>query len=288
MNWGVRHCPFFLEPIFLFTNTLAFFLICAPPRRAVMDNLAVILPGSSRWANFFRAFRVFWNFSWSMVDTKRAQQDKDAIDWEICGLSNFREISDGKGGAVILTAHMGNYDLAAPVFAGKFRRKLNAVRAPEADDSLQDYSETERSKLESDEFSIRYNRPGNMLGIELAKALAAGEIVAIQGDRILFDVAPVTTDWNGHDFQMPKGPFALAAASKCPIYPIFIVRSGWRSYRIIVGSAIDAKRRPDDTKRNLGINRAVESWRNTLKQTVQENWHNWFLFEPVFTPKKKK
>ena len=281
-DWGVRRVPFFLEPIFLFTYTLAFFLVCAPPRRAVMANLAVIIPGSEPWANFFRAFRVFWNFSWSMVDTTRAQAEPDAIDWEIVGLENFQKIANGDGGAVILTAHMGSYDLAAPVFAGKFKRKMNAVRAPERQESLQDYAAGVREANESDAFSIKYNRPGNMLGIELAKALAAGEVVAIQGDRIMFDVAPVTTVWNGRTFQMPKGPFALAAASKCPLYPIFIVRTGWRSYRILVGGAMDAGRHADDTQRNQGLNRAVDDWRKALEGTVREYWHNWFVFEEVF------
>lgn len=252
-----------------------------------MANLSVILPNSAPWANFFRAFRVFWNFSWSIVDTTRAQQDRDSIDWEIQGLANFGKIAEGKNGAVILTAHMGSYDLAAPVFAGKFRRKLNAVRAPERDDSLQMYAESERAANESDAFSIRYNRPGNMLGIELTKALASGEIVAIQADRILYDVVPVETEWNGHRFQLPKGPFALAAAAQCPLYPIFIIRNGWRSYRILVGEAIDANRRADDTARNQGLERAVETWRKVLTGVVRENWHNWFIFEPAFNVKKK-
>jgi predicted LPLAT superfamily acyltransferase len=281
-DWGVRHCPFYLEYILVFFYTTLFFLLAPPPRRAVMANLTVLVPGSSRSANFLRTFRVFWNFAWSMVDSARARLDPDAIDWDIEGLRHFAEINALQTGAIIITAHMGSYDLAAPVFARRFPRKLNAVRAPEREEKLQDYVDARRHEQESDAFTIRYNRPGNMLGIELAQTLAAGEIVAIQGDRVLFGVAPVDSSLNGHRFPVPKGPFALAAATNSPLYPIFVLRAGWRHYRIIVGQRIDSRRRPSDPTRDAGLRRAVEGWTSALHGILREHWGQWFVFESAF------
>jgi predicted LPLAT superfamily acyltransferase len=283
-DWGVRHCPFYLEYVLVFFYTTFFFLISLSPRRSVMANLAVLVPGSSRAANFLRAFRVYINFAWSMIDTARARLDPDAIDWDIAGLENFAEIGSLASGAIVITAHMGSYDLAAPVFARRFPRKLNAVRAPEREVRLQDYVEGQRRALESDAFSIRYNRPGNMLGIELAQALAAGEIVAIQGDRLLSGVAALDARLNGYRYPVPKGPFALAAATGCPLYPVFVLRVGWRHYRIMVGKRIDAGRRPRDTARDAGVHRAVNAWTNALHGVLREHWSQWFVFESAFHP----
>ena len=36
--------------------------------------------------------------------------------------------------AIILTAHMGNYELGAGLFIEKFKRKIRMARAPEPDD----------------------------------------------------------------------------------------------------------------------------------------------------------
>ena len=45
-----------------------FFLLWGPGRRGVMRNLSAIMPGSSAIANFFRTYRVFWNYAWTITD----------------------------------------------------------------------------------------------------------------------------------------------------------------------------------------------------------------------------
>src|SRR4051794_21999137 len=68
IDWIVLHVPvFFLRPV-VFLATLIFFFFAAPARRTVIDHLAVILPGSGKLPNYLRAFRIFWNFGWTLAD----------------------------------------------------------------------------------------------------------------------------------------------------------------------------------------------------------------------------
>ena len=143
-QWGSRICPPALEPLLLAGYTTLLFLLFGKGRRAVVANLSVILPGTTGVGNWFRAWRVFWNFAATMTDAGRMRAGVRDLFWEIEGVENFRELAEMEGGAILLTAHMGNYDIAGPTFASRFKRKLNAVRAPEQDSELQDYYREKR------------------------------------------------------------------------------------------------------------------------------------------------
>ena len=77
---------------------------------------------------------------------------------------------------MILTAHMGNYDIAAPVFAARFNRTLYTVRAPEREPETQALRDAEirRKEALNPLFRTLYNEDGNLLGVELARLLGEG------------------------------------------------------------------------------------------------------------------
>lgn len=281
---GVRQCPFFLEPVLLAFHTVLFFALCPGTRKPVIENLSVLFPESSRFTNTWRAFRVFWSFANSITDAAYCREGENIIDWEIEGEENFRSFVEGEDGAIVLTAHMGNYDVAAPMFANKFGKKLNAVRAPERDPIRQQYMQEKFSAEATDDFEVRYNSDNKFLGIDLARLLMQGEYVAIQGDRVLFDVSPLKVpikDLPGLHMNIPKGPFVLALTSKAAMLPLFAVRLGRRRYRIIVFPELRCERTGRDY--DQGIEEAATRWVEVLLPVIRRYWFQWYVFEPGFT-----
>ncbi len=277
---AVLRSPHWLLPMFIGGWAAVFVLACGEPRRAIMANLKAMFPGRSACWRWLGAYRVFWNFAWSMSDGVLARAGRDVIDWEVDGLSRFEELAATDGGVIVMTAHMGNYDLAGSVFADRFGRRVNIVRAPERSEPLQAHVEKRGVERESEHFAIRYNREGEMLGIELASLLRDGELVALQADRVLFDVAPTRGAMFGREMVLPKGPFALAMACRAPVWPMFIIRDGWRRYRIRIGERfeVDSTRRSRDEAMASGV--AV--WCSELQSVLRRSWQQWFVFEKVF------
>ncbi|MFP6873433.1 MAG: lysophospholipid acyltransferase family protein [Verrucomicrobiales bacterium] len=286
MEWCVRMSPAWIEPIFVFFWSVVFYLLCVSQRRAVVANLKSMFPAWSCWRLQAGAYRVIWNFSWSLIDGVRASAGQDVIDWEIDGLEEFQQLAASGGGAIILTAHMGNYDLAAPVFAERFGRRLNAVRAPERESALQAHHAKRREEQQSASFAVRYNRDGGMLGVELASLLRSGELVALQGDRVLFEVSSAEGVMFDRGVRLPKGPFALALAGKSPLWPLFIIRDGWRHYRIRVGKKFEVSN--DRENRERAMADAMVVWCIELERVLSESWFQWFVFEPVFTETRRE
>jgi lauroyl/myristoyl acyltransferase len=283
LSLATRVTPWFLEPLFIALYTPLFYLALHPPRRARLRHHQAHIPRASAPTRHARAFRVIWNFACSLTDAAHVRSGHDIIDWEIDGLDHLNALSRLPSGAIILTAHMGNYDLAAPLFASRLQRQLHLVRAPERQHQSQAYATQQRDRLASNWCVIHYNEPGNMLAVKLTALLKDNQIVAIQGDRILFDVSATTLPFSPrHDWRLPAGPFILGLVSRAPLVPLFITRSGWRRYRITAHPAYHwPEGRLDKT---TALHHAELWWSQILAETVRQHWHQWFVFEPAFTP----
>ena len=278
---ALRVLPWFLEPALIAGWTLLFFIIAKDQRRAVAGNLRAMFPHWGPIRGLLGAWRVFWNFSVTLVDALRCNTGTGGVDWTARGVANMDEIANRPEGCIVLTAHMGSYDIAAPMFAARFKRTLYTVRAPEREPETQRVREEEIRRKEEmfPQFRTLYNRDGNLLGVELARLLGEGNIVAMQGDRVMFDVSPMDVEVEpGLHMRLPKGPLFLARATKAPCYPLFITREGWRRYRVTIHPPIQLppRRRGDDSE-------AAKIWANAIFATARKHWNQWFVFEPLLT-----
>ena len=276
LRFGAINAPVPLESVLIGTWALVF-LLWGPGRRGVMRNLEAIKPGSSPIINFFRTYRVFWNFAWTITDNGRFLEARIIPDWEFVGLEYFDQLVRQTGGAIILTAHMGSYDLGAHLFSETSGRRMVMVRAPEADAQTHDFEESNLGRG-SGGLRIDFNTRSNELAIELLHAIQEGQIVAIQGDRVTPGISSMPATLFGRAIELPSGPFALAMASRVPIFPLFIMRQGRRSYRLLTSRPIHVERR--SRNRHDDLQHAMNEWAAALEQVIADGWHQWFTFEP--------
>jgi lauroyl/myristoyl acyltransferase len=259
--------------------TFFFFFFAGPARRIVLANLAIILPGSSLAMNYLRVFRTFHNYARTISEAAIYKLIKEEFAYEIIGTKWLNQLSAAQG-AIVLTAHMGNYDLGAALFAEKFNREIRLVRAPEPDQRTAQHLSASLEKSGEGAVKVDYNTAGALLSFDLLNALRLGEIVSIQGDRMDGDLAEIPAHLFGKNIRLPNGPFVLAQVARVPIYPLFIARSGYRSYQIIVREPITVLRSGRDRADDIG--EAVEKWSRVLEQLIAERWDQWFAFAPGF------
>lgn len=285
LDWAVINLPFFLYPILQLYWTLFFFFFAAPARRSISANLSIVLPESSRAVNYLRAFRILHNYAWTITDGAIYKLIKEDFSYEIVG-ANWLDQLGAAQGAIVLTAHMGNYDLGAALFAEKFNRELRMVRAPEPDQQSAQHIHASLEKSGEGAVKIDYNTAGAMLSFDLLNALRRGEIVSIQGDRVEGEVAEIPAQMFGMRLRLPTGPFVLAQVAGVPIYPLFIVRAGYRIYQIIVREPINVLR--SGPNRDADLTLAVENWCKVLERQIADHWDQWFAFAPRFLLDEKK
>ena len=269
--------PIWIEP--LVNGLWAFlFLMAAPVSRGVMRNLRAIIPGSNAFVNLFRAWRVFWNYAWTIADSTRYRFLKTLPDWEFDGFEHFEELCARPGGAIILTAHMGSYDLGAELFAETTTRTMVMVRAPEVDPMTHEYEDAERRNTAVEGLKVDFSTKASELAFDLLASVQKGDIVAIQGDRVTPGIAGYEATLFGHRTEFPAGPFALAMASRAPIYPLFILRTGRRRYRLLTCPPIEVRRTSRD--RDEDLQSAIHAWSAQLESVIGQWWFQWFEFDP--------
>ncbi len=275
LRWAVLNVPLWLEPIVMAAWS-AFFLLWGPGRRGVMRNLRTIKPGSWSVTNFFSCYRVFWNYAWTITDNVRFKEQRILPDWEFVGWNDFEEMEQRASGAILLTAHMGSYDLGAHLFSEMSHRRVVVVRAPEVDPQTREFEE----KQLAEGLRVEFNTNAADLAIELLDAVRSGTIVAIQGDRVTPGISAFPATMFGKPARIPSGPFALAMTARVPIYPVFIIRLGRRQYRLRTGNAIELVR--TSRNRDEDLHRAIEAWVRELERVITECWYQWFNFQPFF------
>jgi len=276
LRWAVLNIPLSIEPAVIAWWSL-FFLLWGPGRRGVMRNLSAIKPGSWAITNFARTLRVFWNYAWTITDNIRFKEQRVIPEFSFIGREHFEPLLHASGGAIILTAHMGSYDLGAHLFAASSTRKIVMIRAPEVDPQTRQYEEAKVGQTSEDGLRVGFNTTGD-LAFELLEAVQRGDLVAIQGDRVTSGIATTPVTLFGRRANVPTGPFALAMAARVPIHPMFIVRRGLRSYALITGEPIIVER----IGRSRDFTPAIEKWITQLEQVIGEHWFQWFAFEPYF------
>jgi lauroyl/myristoyl acyltransferase len=280
LDWATVHLPFYFYPVNVFFFTLFFFFFAAPARRALVANLGIILPGSGPALNHLRAFRILWNFAWTITDAALYKLHREEFAYEIIGAKWLEQLGASPS-AIVLTAHMGSYDLGAALFAEKFDREIRMVRAPEPDSQTAQHLSSSLEQTGAGAVKVDYNTSGALLSFDLLNALRAGEIVSIQGDRVDGEVARVSASLFGTNVRLPNGPFVLAQVAGVPIYPLFIARAGYRSYQVIVYEPIAVLR--TSHAREHDIADAVAKWCAVLEDIIARSWDQWFAFTPIFS-----
>ena len=279
LDWAIINLPFYALPVLLSFWTAFFFFFAAPARRAIVANLAIILPHSSRAMNYLRGFRTLFNFAWTISEATIYKLNKEEFAYEIIGAEWLDQLAAAQG-AILLTAHMGNYDLGAALFAQKFNREIRMVRAPEPDSQTAQHLSASLEKTGEGAVKVDYSSAGASLSFDLLSAIRRGEIVSIQGDRVDGEVAQIRTPLFGREVRLPSGPFVLALVAGVPIFPLFVARAGYRRYQIIVREPISVVRSGSD--RAEDITGAVAKWSLVLEKMIAERWDQWFAFAPIF------
>jgi predicted LPLAT superfamily acyltransferase len=279
--FGVRVLPDVLlgPAIRLFTGV--FFVALGRVRRAVASNLEHVLGPCGFVERQRRVWRTLSTFAWCV--SERYEQFVPGRDFEapLEDAEAWSDLVEGERGFVLVTAHVGNWEVASTSSVSWAGRRCHVVRERELDPGASRFvQELLESRAES---GCRTCFAGDdpRLALELGEALRDGDMVALQGDRPRAGSRSIETEVCGMRFPLPVGPAILARAANVPIVAAFIFRTGRRKYRVVVRDRIEVRR---DGDRNTAVEEAVHALAAQLEWAIRHSPNEWFCFtalEPV-------
>lgn len=211
---------------------MATYLTCRGQARTLRANLTRLLPETPEAERGRLARRIFRNYARYLVDYGRFRwTPRDGFGAVITGLEggqNLREAFGMERGVVLVTGHVGNWELGGAFF-GHQGVKVHVVTLPDGSRQIDAIRQRYRGQ-HTVETIVLDGSP--FAPLEMMAALRRREMVAMLVDR-WGKADGVPAPFLGGTQYFPRGPFALSLATGAPILPAFVVRDGG-TYRGIV------------------------------------------------------
>ncbi len=275
-SWGTRWMPYWLTWFLSWIATLICWMLLWRVRRGISSNLNVILGETSWIGRELRIYRTLRMFSLITIDRYTLFRRRHLLEVEVDREDRWHEAFDTDRGCVLVSAHLGNWEVASLVPAS-IEKHMHVVREREVDVRSQELLEKLYENHASPNFTLHYAGDDSSLGANLLLALRRGGVVGLAGDQPRTGQSYVEVEMFGRPTPVPHGPAALARAAEVSILPVFGVRVGAFHYRLMVGAPIRVPRTED---RHRDILEATQAFATEMEAVIREHPHSWFCWWP--------
>ena len=183
-------------------------------------------------------------------------------------------LRQGQGG-ILVTAHVGCLELCRAMADSEAAPKLNVLvhtkHARAFNELLERLNPQARVQL------IEVTEIGVPTAMILADKVAAGELIAIAGDRVpVRHSKTVTADFLGHPAQFPVGAYVLASLLKCPLYLLGCVHEadGYAVHFVPLAERVVLPR----GRRDEALQAHAQAFADALTQLLRCSPYDWFNF----------
>ena len=245
-------------------------------RRTMARYWRRVRPSLGRWGALFMTWRQFWSFARILADRFLVAQAPGSIRHRSLGFTTMRDATAWPQGCVLISAHLGNWELSGKWLAGYGFAPFNLVMATAEDPEVAAQVRAalgERRVIDlTDPFAA---------SLAIAAALSNGETCCMLADRTAGSATrTVAVPFLDGVARFPSGPFIAAATSGALILPAFCIKVGWRSYATIALPPWQP-RFTSRAARPTELTAAVARWARHLERLVRRypmQWHNFYDF----------
>jgi len=239
-------------------------------RRAVKENLKVIFPEKSDREIRRIRIRMSRNFAKYLVDFFRFEKlDKEYIkkNIRIENIHYFDEALSGGKGVIVLTAHLGNWELGGVVVA-LLGYPFWAVALPHKDKRVDNF------------FNFQRERKG-MKVIPLGRAvrmslnlLKENKVLGLAGDRDFMEGGIILDFFNKPAF-FPKGPAAFSLKTGASIVPGFMLRNKDDSFTLSIEKPLEFT--PTGNK-DRDLRELILTYKVIFEDYIRRFPDQWYMF----------
>jgi hypothetical protein len=190
---------------------------------------------------------------------------KHKYTFEFDGIQHIRELLKKKKGGILLTAHIGNFNLAEHFFADR-NIFVNLVLTDLEHKQIKNYFESVSGKsririiVMKDDFTHIF---------KINEALKNNELLVFAADRYLENTKTYTHSFLGKPVQFPVGPFKLAARNSIPVLFVHIMRERNFHYHLYARS-MDAQ---ENSAKEI-----LKAYLKNLGNMAKKYPHQWYNY----------
>ncbi|TBW29268.1 lipid A biosynthesis acyltransferase [Gramella sp. KN1008] len=215
------------------------------------------------------------NVYWSYFTFGRIQLDRVAItsglkhkfSFEFDGIEHIENLLEQKKGGILLTAHIGNFNLAKHFFEEKHSEAVvNLVITDFEHRQIKDYLESVTGRSEVRTIVLKEDLSHIF---KMKEALSRNELLVFAADRYLKHSKTYKAEFLGEMVKFPQGPFKLAARNKIPVLFVHLMREKNFHYHFYARPYV-----PKEFK----ASEILKAYLDDLEKMVKKYPHQWYNY----------
>jgi predicted LPLAT superfamily acyltransferase len=191
---------------------------------------------------------------------------------------NLMNMSNYEHGGILLSAHMGNWEIAGQKL-DDVQMRFNILMFDNEVAQMKNYLSTVHNKKT---YSIIAIREDMSHLVELHRAFNDRELLVMHGDRFLPGAETITKMFMGRPAKFPAGPFVMASRFGVPITPVFSFKDSKTHYHFFAREPIQVKRARKKEDLDKAIAAASDEYIRYLEEMVKRYPEQWFNFYPFW------
>lgn len=226
---------------------------------------------------FLSVYRNHYVFGQIILDRFAAYAGKK-FRLNMDGYDKFLSMADGEEGFIMLSSHVGNYEMAGYTLVSEKKPFKALVYGGETATVM----ENRLRILGHNHISLIPISQDMSHVFIMSDALSKGEILSMSGDRLL-GAKSVGCTFFGATAQFPIGPFALAVQREAKVLAVFVMKESVNSYHVHI-KEITYSGEERKTKEKIAL--LAQSFADELERTVLQYPTQWFNYYDFWEERK--
>ncbi len=267
-NFGVLPAYFLLRFVVVY-----FFLFSWKSSRQIFHLYHRKL-GYSRFSSITRLYKNYYFLGQSIIDKVVVMSGiKNKFSFDFDGEDNLRKITALQRGGILLSAHIGNWDVAGHLLK-RLETRINIVLFDGEHEQIKEYLEGVTGKRNVNIIVIK-NDLSHIY--QISDAFKNNELVCMHADRFIEGNKTLASDFLGEKARFPLGPFLLAYKFKVPVSFVFAMKESSLHYHFF---ASDIKEY-HHAEKEVALQEMLRDFSKEMESKVKkypEQWYNYYNF----------
>lgn len=252
-----------------------YFLFSFSSSRIILDYFRRL--GYSRLKAFFSLYKNYYLFGQTLIDKIVVMSGiPNRFSFHFDGEENLRKMTATQKGGLLLSAHIGNWEIAGHLLK-RLDTKIHIVMFDNEHERIREYLKSVTGESNAHIIVIR-NDLSHIY--EITEAFKNNELVCMHADRFLEGNKTLATDFLGQKARFPAGPFILASKFRVPVSFVFAMKESTLHYHFF---ATEIKNY-DQEEKEAGIKTMLGDFTREMEKKVKEYPEQWYNYYDFWSP----
>jgi predicted LPLAT superfamily acyltransferase len=227
---------------------------------------------------FFRSisfiYRNYYLFGQVLLDKIAVMAGfKAKFGFNFEGEEYLRKMVDEKTGGLLISAHIGNFEMAGYMLE-RLKTTVNVVMFDAEHENIRDYL----SAVANKNYNIIVIKDDNSHIYEINNAFREKQIVCIHGDRFLKSSKKMSARFLVEEACFPTGPFYMAMKFNVPVSFVFAMKEKTNHYHFFASPPMYYQQEGLQQKRDLTILTIIKNYICEMEKIIRQYPAQWFNY----------